>query len=198
MADSLYACEGVFQRCDQNKWKFLLRFKEGRIKSIAKEFQTIKEIEGDVRDNVFWANDISYQKRALNVLEGTFEGEKESKRSFLFLTNFKVTKQNVNKLVGVGRSRWKIENLGFNRQKNIRYHIEHANSHNYQAMKNHYLLTQLTDILMQLFETGTKILKNHKKTAKEISSNLLESIRTRCLTDEDITLLDKPIQVRLT
>lgn len=39
---------------------------------------------------------------------------------------------------------------GVNIQKNHRYNIEHANSLNYSAMKNHYLLTQLADLLVQL------------------------------------------------
>lgn len=80
----------------------------------------------------------------------------------------------------------------------MRYHIEHSNSHDYTAMKNHYLITQIADMIMQLYENGIKILKDFKKTAKEISSNLLEAIRTRKITDEDIVKLEKPIQVRFT
>src|SRR5699024_485723 len=84
------------------------------------------------------------------------------------------------------------------RQKNLRYHIEHASSRNYNAMKNHYLLTQITNILMLLHEHGSKILKRIKKTVKEISSNLLEAFRGQTLTDEDIAQLGKPIQMRFT
>src|SRR5699024_8356260 len=94
-------------------------------------------------------------------------------------TNIKVNNRNARKLVNAGRSRWKIENQGFNRQKNIRYHIEHASSRNYVAMKNHYLLTQITDILMQLFEKGSKALKHVKKTAKEILGLSNEFIITK-------------------
>jgi len=65
-------------------------------------------------------------------------------------------------------------------------------------MKNHYLLTQIADIVVQLFENGLKIMRKLKKTAKEISSNLLEAIRTRTLTAEDMTMLVKPIQIRFT
>ena len=65
-------------------------------------------------------------------------------------------------------------------------------------MKNHYLLTQITDILLQLFENGLSIFRLLKKTAKEISSKLLEAIRTRKITDEDILQLAKPAQVRFT
>ncbi len=65
-------------------------------------------------------------------------------------------------------------------------------------MKNHYLLVQITDIIRQLYEKGSTAFKKLRKTAKEKSSNLLESFRTHILTDEDLTALDKPIQVRFT
>lgn len=53
-------------------------------------------------------------------------------------------------------------------------------------MKNHYLLMQIADIIIQLFEKGDKVLKTIKKTAIEISANLLEAIWTRRITDEGI------------
>ena len=175
------------------------RFKEGRIKSVAKEFQEIKQLEkSNHMEDIFWVNQIAYNERMLNILEYTRELENGNEQRYTFITNIKVTKKSAKELVRSGRSRWKIENEGFNHQKNIRYHIEHANSHDYIAMKNHYLLTQITDILMQLYENGSSILKKVKKTAKEISSNLLEAIRTRKLTDEDTNIMTKPIQVRFT
>jgi hypothetical protein len=198
LGDSLYACEPVFGCCDQYDWKYIFRFKEGRIKSIAEEFNAIKEIEEGKEQDLFWVNDIAYNNRTLNLIEAKIDTEDGKSKQYLFITNIKVTKRNAERLIAAGRSRWKIENQGFNNQKNIRYHIEHANSHNYTAMKNHYLLTQIADILVQLYENGSKILRELKKTAKEISSNLLEAIRTRTLTDEDIALLVKPIQIRFT
>lgn len=196
LGDSLYACEGVFTQCDKYGWKYMMRFKEGRIKSVAKEFQDIKAME-NLSEDICWVNDIAYNQRTLNILEYHFVKNQE-KKTFIFITNIKVTNRNARKLIHAGRSRWKIENQGFNRQKNIRYHIEHASSRHYVAMKNHYLLTQIADILMQLFENGSKALKHFKKTVKEISSILLEAIRTRKLTDEDIQQLANPIQIRFT
>jgi len=130
------------------------------------------------------------------MFETIVEEEDGSKKQYVFITNIRVTERKVEELACVGRSRWKIENQGFNNQKNIRYYIEHANSNNYTAMKNHYLLTQIADIIMQLYENGLQVFKLIKKTAKEISSELLETIRTRTLTDEDILQLAKPIQIR--
>ena len=80
----------------------------------------------------------------------------------------------------MGRSR-KIENEGFNNQKNLRYNIEYANSLDYTTMKNHYVLTQIADIIMQLFMKGLKIFKVVKKTAREISL-AREAIRNIILT----------------
>ena len=197
LGDSLYACEGVFSCCDEYKWKYIFRFKEGRIKTIAAEFEKIRTIERIKEDQEhFWSNDICYNIRKVNLFEAMLDTKDESKKQYVFITNIRVTKRNVETLVCVGRSRWKIENQGFNNQKNIRYNIEHANSHNYIAMKNHYLLTQIADIIMQLYENGLNIFKMIKKTAKEISSELLEAIRTRTLTDEDILQIANPIQIR--
>ncbi|WP_066502697.1 hypothetical protein [Abyssisolibacter fermentans] len=69
-----------------------------------------------------------------------------------------------------------IENEGFNIQKNHRYEITHANSLNYNAMKNHYLLIQIADIILQLYTVGCKILKILKRTLKNISSDLLDCL----------------------
>lgn len=198
MGDSLYACDGVFRQCEEYKWKYIFRFKEKRIKSVSSEFDALREMEGiDDPQGYSWVNNISYNDYTVNVLEYIPPGNKEV-YPFRFISNIRVTKKNVLRLISAGRSRWKIENEGFNRQKNNIYYIEHANSHHYLAMKNHYLLTQITDILMQLFEKGAKIVKSIRKTTKEISSNLLEAIRTRIMTDEDIEHMKKPIQVRFT
>lgn len=198
LGDSLYACESVFKCCDEFHWKYIMRFKEGRIKSIADEFNTIKAIEQGEEQELFWVNEISYKDRKVHLIETKSQDDDGQNKHYLFLTDFKITKRNAQRLIAAGRSRWKIENQGFNNQKNIRYHIEHANSQNYRAMKNHYLLTQITDILMQLYVNGFKLLREFRKTAKEISSNLLEAVRSRTLTDEDIDQLVKTIQIRFT
>lgn len=198
LADSLYACEPIFKRCEENHWKYLFRFKAGSIPSVAREFEALKALKYQGQSaSTYWIKDIVYRDRKINALEAIVQ-EKEKTHTFLFLTNLPVTEKNAQTLVAFGRGRWKIENQGFNRQKNGRYEIQHVNSQNHMAMKNHYLLTQITDILMQLFEKGSKLLRAQKKTIKEISSTLLEAIRTRRLTDEDMARLVKPIQVRFT
>ena len=65
-------------------------------------------------------------------------------------------------------------------------------------MKNHYLLAQIADILMQLYINGAKVFKLIKKTIDNICLHILEDLRNKILTYEDITSLAKPMQVRFT
>lgn len=196
LGDSLYPCEPVFKICDKNNWKFILRFKEGRIKTVAEEFQSLKDLEGNNIESIKWVNGIEYNERKLNMIE---EEEKSKGKiiSFVFITNLTITKKNAANISKAGRNRWKIENQGFNNQKNIKYKIEHVNCLDYNAMKNHYLITQIADILRQIFENGLTEIRILKNSIKEISSKLLESFRTRILTNKDISNTKKRIQIRL-
>lgn len=136
-----------------------------------------------------WVNEISYNKRLVNVAEFILQ-EKKTERRFQWITNLEITKKKAELFAVTGRKRWKIENEGFNIQKNHRYEITHANSRNYNAMKNHYLLVQIADIILQLYEKAIPIIKGLKETIKNISSDLLASFGWQ-LTREDISATRK-------
>ena len=119
------------------------------------------------------------------------ENGKEKQVCFLWVTNLKITERNLEELISAGRRRWKIENEGFNNQKNGIYKIEHLNSRNTNAMKNHYLLTQIADILMQLYLACSKFIKSINQSIKNTSSRLLESFRRRPITNEDVSYISK-------
>lgn len=213
LADSLYASEPVFKRCmKENKWHILLRYKEGSIPSIAEEYYSIADMgeaeeldkqiareyprKGRIKEkhHMEWVPEIDYRgyKLTLLALEIDSESEKTGKKeikTFQWLTDLVVTGKNAGEFARVGRGRWQIENEGFNIQKNIRYDIQHANSEDYNAMKCHYLLTQIADILLQLYEKGSPGLREAKKNIKKISSDLLKSFGER-LTGEDILFIE--------
>jgi hypothetical protein len=205
VGDSLYACEPAFRLCEENNWGCLIRFKAGSMPTVAAEADAICNMgeHETSKDNSIFINDISAQKRELNFLKKT-ELRKNPKMdesptiTFTYLTNIKITKGNADELVEVGKDRWEIENEGFNRQKNHRCFIEHACSKHYGAMKCHYLLAQISEIIMQLYESGVKSIRVANWGIKMISSLLLESIRTRFLADEDIKNLGKALQIRFT
>ncbi len=121
-----------------------MRFKEGRIKSVADEFNVLKGTETKTNLNEketmvsTWINDIVYNERTVNLIETEVEvitEDKQEKKDFVYITDIKITKRNADEIIYFDRSRWKIENQGFNNQKTKRYHLEHANSLNYNAMK---------------------------------------------------------------
>jgi hypothetical protein len=185
LGDSLYACEPVFKICKKNRWKYILRFKEGSIPSLAEEFATLKQLEEKVDKCYNYVNGIDYNTVTVNVVEYIKQTDKKE-TTFVFVTDLNITKNNVNDVIEAGRSRWKIENEGFNNQKNVSYDLEHACCLDYNAMKNHYLLIQISDILKQIFENGSEVLKNLKLGKKNISSKLKHSFSREPLTVEDI------------
>ena len=108
----------------------------------------------------------------------------------------RINKDIQEEIVKTGRERWKIENKGFNEQKNHGYFIQHVFSENYNAMKNHYLLAQIAHMIRQLMENGIEIYKEHKKKLKDISAKLFELFRTRILTKGEIKEATKKCQIR--
>jgi hypothetical protein len=206
LADSLYPSQPVFEICKANGWRYLLRYKAGKIPTITQgyefgqeepEFQEYNEGIEKGGTTVYWRNKIEYRGFKVNVLEMYEKDSNGINQSYVFISDIKVDKYNADNLANAGRSRWKIENQGFNRQKNEIYFIEHANSWNYNAQKNHYLMAQITDIVMILFEKGDQYFKEKKKGTKEKSSQLLVALREHLLTSEDLNLLKKRKNFRL-
>ena len=58
-----------------------------------------------------------------------------------------------------------------------------------------YLIVQLADILRQLLENSSKVIKELNLGIKEISSKMLESFRRDNLTFEDISQLNQHIKI---
>jgi len=75
---------------------------------------------------------------------------------FKWITNLNVKFNNVITLANEGgRLRWKIENEGFNVQKNGGFALEHAYTRNATASKVFYYLMQVAHIVFQLIERGS-------------------------------------------
>ena len=75
-----------------------------------------------------------------------------------WVTDFGVTAETVAALVGIGRSRWKIENEQFNVQKNHGYELEHNYGHGQQTLSMvFYLLNLLAFLAHKLLEFGDRL-----------------------------------------
>jgi len=215
-ADSLYACERFFRECGEKKWHYILRFKEGSIPYVAEEYESLRKKEPNrqeeaLEDGRCWydyVNGIDYKGYQLNLAEyeeerekeirkGKDRGKKKTARSrFLYLTDLPVTKRNVEKLVGYGRKRWKIENEGFNTQKRQGYNLEHQYSKDYGAMKNHYYLIQIGHMIAQVMENIERIWRQTRQSREQRHRRILESFKRDRIKD-CLKRLETRIQMRL-
>ena len=186
-ADSLYACDTFFKECRRYGYHYILRFKEGSIPYVSNEFETLRKVEENQQkeereDKTQWTdyvNGIDYEGNIISVLEYREEkrdkkGGREEKR-FLFITDLPVTKRNVRATAETGRLRWKIENEGFNTQKNYGYCLEHMYSKKYQGMKNHYYLIQIGHMIAQVMEAWEGLWKKVRQSREQKHRRILES-----------------------
>ena len=173
-ADALYAKKTVIDICKENKWKYIIRFKEGSIKSLYKEFRTIvKEENESKKDNYECATEVDYQEEKLNIIKYK---DKIKDTEFVYITNLPISDKNIEATINIGRKRWKIENEGFNVQKNRTFDIGHLYSKDSTAIKVHYLMIQIAHIMRQLLENGTKEIKILKLKLKEISQIITKEL----------------------
>jgi len=155
-------------------------------------------------------NDISYvdsehREHTLSVLE-CLETRPDSKGAykttrFKWITNFNLKTNNVITLANQGgRLRWKIENEGFNVQKNGGFALEHAYTRNATASKVFYYLMQVAHTVFQLIERGSLFRKAFPAgvgSAKNIAFRLLEAWRNLRLRPDDIQqMLSVRLQIR--
>jgi len=212
--DSLYAGKPVFDIIKKNKWTSIIRFKSGSIPSVFREFNDLlplntentgQHVIGTDTMQVFrWVNDIEYEGHSLHLLECketvTKKGRSKTTK-FLWICEQRITPNNYKQLSNKGgRCRWKIENQGFNAQKNEGYELEHAYSKDNNAIKCFYILLQIAHIIIQLMLKGN-LLKDIAKTFGSIRNFMedLHNLFTRQTLDISsiLTSLDKPFQIRL-
>ena len=201
LGDSLYCVEPVMEVCRENGWKYLLTMKEGEQPNIAKDYallvsdRLVKEIPDICKEKGMLrfynrVDEITGKTEIFNLLEYEYQ-DIRGRHRFLWVTSIEIRERNAEELAATGRKRWKIENEGFNNQKNGIYKIEHLNSRNSNAMKNHYLLTQIADILMQLYLATNKLVKSIRQSIKNTSSRLLESFRSHTINEEDVLYIER-------
>jgi hypothetical protein len=211
LLDSLYAAESVMDICKENGWAFIICFKQGSIPSIITEYERLLPLQQNNRytwktksahQKISWVNGIHYHDHELHLIESidTNTQSDESKK-YLHLSNLQPTYATVRALAnGAGRQRWKIENQGFNMQKNGGYNLEHVYTENENAAKGFYLCLQIAHTINQLIEHGSLIARAIKKygSLKNISRALLDAMRFIRFSSEDFdALFESTFQIRL-
>jgi len=223
LGDALYCCGGVIEICNRNKWGFIITFKKGRTPALWNEFQSlllqstqnakVNETPDKTIQHYQWINALPFEdsekrEHSINavLLEETTGGKTTT---FAYITNIEINFSTVMQLVHTGgRSRWKIENQGFNYQKNSGLNLQHPYSHKPDILKSFYTLLQIAHMILQLFFRGSP-LKNLAATyhytpiklfgsLKNICQRLLECLRNQRIPDEAFdAVAARLIQVRL-
>jgi hypothetical protein len=222
LLDGLFAGGPTFERCQKNGWQYFIVLTDDDLASVQQEFEALyrlapenhKEIEFGqkkaIRQSYRWVNQISYvdsqrKEHQLSVLECVEEktdsqGE-TSTTKFKWLTSFEVTVRIADVLANDGaRLRWKIENEGFNSQKNGGFKLEHAYSEDETAGKIFYLLMQIAHLIFQLVEKGSlfrKAFPTGVGSLQNIAFHLLEAWRNLRLSSRGfISLYGGRYQIR--
>ena len=220
--DGLFAGGPTFRLCRTYGWKFMIVLKDNQLPSVNSEFVDLAKLQpenqlswrtgktSEVRQQFRWVDDISYrdsdsEEHAVSVIEchetkpGKHKAEETTR--FKWLTNFKITARNVIALANEGgRIRWKVENEGFNVQKNGGYALEHAYTEDTNAAKVFYFLLQIAHMLVQLMDKGSLLKKAFPAgfgSIKNLSFRLLEAWRNARMTKADFdTMLPAQFQIR--
>jgi hypothetical protein len=216
--DGLFAGGPTFELCRNYGWKFMIVLKDHDLPSVNEEFAALSELQNEnrlcwstaknaeVRQRFQWVDDISYvdseaKEHTLSVIEclETKPGEKTTK--FKWVTNCNVSATNVIALANDGgRMRWKVENEGFNVQKNGGYGLEHAYTKNPTSAKIFYFLLQMAHMLAQLLHKGSLLRKTFPfgfGSEKNLAFRILEAWRNARLTHKTIqAMLLARLQIR--
>lgn len=219
--DALFANGVVFDIARENNWTFIITLQDGSLRTINDEYERLKDLQVDNRlkcctgkqkeilQNYAWINDIAFtdskqKSHYINVFEcrevKPGKNQEIVKTKFKYVTNFNVENANVVQLSNGGRARWKIENEGFNVQKNGGYGLRHAYSKNPNGFKVFYLLMQIAHTITQLVAHGNLLKKIFPKgfgSAANLAFALLEAIRNSSITPIQIALINSTkIQIR--
>ena len=220
VADGLYPWEGFFNICNANNWKYIVVLKDGNLKSLQEEINLEKIITPNQKRQIIRAEklkritydyhyltDLPYRKHSINYveLEETTKHIKTAElkvQRFVHITNFEVNAESCDRISYTGRLRQKIENEGFNTQKNQGYALEHKFSRvDFNAIKNYYQCLQIAHIINQLTEKSQEIkslLRTYDITIKYLWQRLMSFLLEIDVNTEEIeNLTHKRFQIRL-
>lgn len=183
-ADGLYPNDNVFKTCTFNGWRYIITLKDGNLPSVWEEVELLKKAnavsiatnhdtigKNRVVTDYYFINNIVYKSHQVNFLEAIIttvnlkDGYALPQERFVHITDYEITTKNCKEISGFGRLRWKIENEGFNEQKNAGYNLCHKYSRkSFNATKNYYQCLQIAHMINQLAyktERVMKILESH-------------------------------------
>ncbi|MDM8551220.1 hypothetical protein QUF72_14135 [Desulfobacterales bacterium HSG2] len=212
VADGLYPNQTFFRICEDQGWAWIVTFKDGNLPTVWEDVLGLQKItEKNMRRDVIfrrdrtilrayeWINNIDYHGFELNWFECVEEAGDETKR-FVYISSLETDWHSVLEMTESGRMRWKIENEGFDAQKNHGYGLGHKYSEvSMTAMRNYYQCMQIAHMINQLFELSSlfRPLLTGKMTVCHLWAHMLGEMRHRKLSLKKLgKLMKRRIQLR--
>jgi len=138
----------------------------------------------DKKCTVNYANGLILNGQHQEILTNYFEyietDQESAEQTFYstWITDIEIKEENLEELVAVARSRWKIENETFNTLKNQGYHLEHNYGHGKKYLATNFaILTFLAFLTDQIAQHLDKDFQAAKAVCKTFKS-LWEKIRS--------------------
>lgn len=188
--DGLYSCGPVVRQITQNpKWQYVIGVKPDGNKSLFRQFEgrnqrgQVKWVTWEKEDSIHrfgYTNGLALNSSnsdvRVNMLYYEQLNKKGKKQVFTWVTGIPLTKANVEKVMRMGRSRWKIENETFNTLKNQGYNFEHNYGHGKQYLCSVFALLMMlaftVDQIQQHACTSFRKLWQNLKTKAKLWENI--------------------------
>lgn len=193
--DALYGSSPNIEQILGYQWEYVINVKPGSHPILFRLFEGRKsrnqlktheyKDEKGVKHRFFWMNNVVLNDSSTlrtNFLYYEEEDKKGNIQTFSWISSFPIKKRNVESLMRIGRSRWKIENETFNTLKNQGYHFEHNFGHGYKHLSDVLALLMLIAFLIdQIIQAADKTFKQIEKkirTKKRLWQDMIALFRT--------------------
>lgn len=198
--DALYACAPVIRRLQcTDTWRYIIGAKEDGNAHLFEQFDQLNEDRKvkwvDHKDEkgynwqIAYINGLALNASAkdvkVNMIYAIKKDAKGKEVVFSYITNIKLTKRNVLRLLNIGRSRWKIENETFNTLKNQGYQFKHNFGHGQR-----HLCTIMAYLMMMAFWVD-----QIQQAANKEFVVILKSLKTRVKFWDSLRAVFKLIEV---
>ena len=193
MGDGLYAKQTLIDLITENHYDYMLVVSPDYNIGFLEEVEKRREV-GRIQVKEFckagkhyhyeWSSGIGFRKVGettnVNYIGLTITDLNTEKITYknTWATNLEVSENNIADLIGAARSRWKVENEGFNILKNHDYELEHNYGHGEENLAfNFFQLTLLSHLYHQAHELNDELYLQVKEK-KETKKNFWDSIRS--------------------
>ena len=171
LGDDLYAHQPFCRRALRNNYHFIFVCKPDSHKHLYQWVELLEpgedlhELKVRVKHKGKWENHTYRYANAVPLVDGERALEvnwcevvitnKKGKRLYknAFISDLKITDENVAGIVAAGRARWKIENENYNTLKTKGYHLEHNFGHGQQHLSSLLVTLNILAFLFHSFLT---------------------------------------------